>query len=601
MMGNTQNLASVFGMSTGCAGISRENVPNLPDIFDDVLGSLLPTNIYDAFAIGEYMMTTTPPFASVTSRVCRYFLTSVGITGASGANKDKYENFINNQFKLLNVLGEIGNDLLTYGNSFSSIYLPFERVLTCPRCGTRYMARKIDYRFHPSTMTFTGKCYKCNDTVTFNRFDHPSVDQSRITVRRWNPKRIELRVHPISGKTEYYYRLDEDRLVSRITSGNPIDRFYIDEAPWDFIEACCTRSGLGSPLFKFKDESIFHIKYPTLAGIEMYGWGMPPILPYLKLAYYVQLMRRYDEAIAMDFIVPFRVISPVGQSNQDGQDPLTLASLRGFVSAMQAMVARKRKNITDVQIAPYPINYQMLGGEGKQLAPKDVLQQATQEIINALGYPEDLYTGKLSLQAAPVAIRVFEKQFQFLVDGFNGFIDWSLKKIANHLHWDKISGTLQTVTLADDLERKSLILQAAAGGDISKGTAYKSVADIDYIDEQKRIVTEQAQVQNIQQRAMAAQQAQQMNGGPEEEEDAAGVQGGMVGATPGDVRDQAGVYAQQLLSMPETQRRGLLIKIKQSNPTLHDQVIGIMNDIRSQARSQGGAMMLQQMQQGGMQ
>ena len=156
-------------------------------------------------------------------------------------------------------------------------------------------------------------------------------------------------------------------------------------------------------------------------------------------------------------------------------------------------------------------------------------------------------------------------------------------------------------TLADDIERKSLIIQAAAAGDISKGTAYRQVADIDFMDEQKKIVTEQSQIQNIQQRAMAAQQAQQLNGGPQGDEagDAAGVPGGSVGATPGDVREQAQVYAQQLLSMPESQRRGMLIKIKQSNPTLHDQVIGIMNDIRSQARSQGGAAMLQQMQMGG--
>lgn len=600
MRGFTQNYARLFGGSTGAAGISRENAPNLPDIFDDVLGALLPTNIYDAFTISEYMMATTPPFASVTNRVVRYFLTSVSITGASGANKDKYEKFIKRQIHLLDRLGEVGNDLLVYGNSFVSVYLPFERRLTCPKCGTWYNARRIDYRFEPRTMSFSGKCYKCGERVTFNRSDHPSPDQSRINIRRWNPKRIELRVHPISGKTEYYYRLDEDKLVSHVTSGNPIDRFYIDESPWDFIEACCTRVGQTTPLFKFKDESLLHIKVPALAGIEMYGWGMPPLLPYLKLAYYVQLMRRYDEAIAMDFIVPFRVISPSPVSNSDGQDALTLASMRGFVAAMQAMVERKRKNLTDVQVAPYPINYQMLGGEGKQLAPKENLQQAMTDLINALGYPEDMYTGKLTLQTAPVAIRVFEKQYQFMVDGFNDMVDWVLNKVSRHLHWDEITGTLQTTTLADDLERKSLILQAAAAGDISKGTAYRSVADIDFMDEQKKIVTEQSQIQNIQQRAMAAQQAQQLNGGPQDDDaDAAGVPGGSVGATPGDVRAQAEAYAQQLLSMPDSQRRGMLIKIKQSNPTLHDQVIGIMNDIRSQARSQGGAMMLQQMQQGG--
>ena len=129
-----------------------------------------------------------------------------------------------------------------------------------------------------------------------------------------------------------------------------------------------------------------------------------------------------------------------------------------------------------------------------------------------------------------------------------------------------------------------------------KRMTIETINEGDFMDEQKKIVTEQTQIQNIQQRAMAAQQAQQLNGGPETEDgDAAGVPGGSVGATPGDVRAQAEAYAQQLLSMPDSQRRGLLIKIKQANPTLHDQVMGILTDIRSQARSQGGAMLLEQM------
>ena len=274
MTGFTQNygLARVFGGTTGAAGISRENAQNLPDIFDDVLGSLLPTNIYDAFTISEYMMTTTPPFASVTNRVVRYFLTSIGITGASGANKEKYEKFIRRQLHLLDRLGEIGNDLLVYGNSFVSVYLPFERVLTCPKCGTRYMAKKIDYRFDPRTMTFSGKCYRCGEKVTFNRFDYPSPDQSRICIRRWNPKRFELRVHPVSGKTEYYYRLDEDKLVSHITSGKivseraceghllrmtVIEVFSVDTVGCDFIRRIRKEKSHGSVLDSGFNNAVF--------------------------------------------------------------------------------------------------------------------------------------------------------------------------------------------------------------------------------------------------------------------------------------------------------------------------------------------------------
>lgn len=457
-------------------------------------------------------------------------------------------------------------------------------------------------------MEFKGYCNKCNEIVSFKRDDRRSTDQSKIRMVRWDPKRMDLRVHPVSGKTEFFYRLD-DRMVDRINSGRKEDQFYVNESPWEFVEAACHNKGGNERKFKFKDDAIYHFKMTTPAGLDMRGWGMPPLLSLYKLAYYVQMMRRYDEAIAMDFIVPFRVVFPQGSSNVDGQDPLTLTSMRTFVSAMQGMIARKRKNLTDVQIAPYPIGYQMLGGEGKSLVPKDVVKEAQDELLNALGYPIDLYQGTLQLQAAPVALRVFEKHWQFIVDGFNDIINWSMKTISRHLGWDPITGKLASVTMADDVERKALLLQSAAGQDISKSTAYK-VFGIDFIKEQKRIAQEQMEIQAIQQRAMAASMATQMNGGYNQPAgEGGGEEDGMpsganaqLGATPGDVWEQAGQIAQQLvLNTPPTQVRGQLIRLKQTNPTLHSMVKQRMEEMRSQLRSQGQVMATQQaQQQGGM-
>lgn len=158
--------------------------------------------------------------------------------------------------------------------------------------------------------------------------------------------------------------------------------------------------------------------------------------------------------------------------------------------------------------------------------------------------------------------------------------------------WGEVTGSLRSVTLADDMERQVLALQAAAGMDISKSTAYRAY-DIDYMDEQKRVVEEQKEIQKLQQEAMAEEQAQQAAGGGEE-----GGPGGEAGATPGDVYEQAGALAQSLLfETPETLRRGELIKIKQSNPTLHALVIQRMDEIRRDMSRQGGAMMMEEAKQ----
>lgn len=606
----TQNYDAISGAHGLGVGVSRDNAAAFPDPYADISSFYMPTSIKDAFDLTENLVMTMPPFRAVIQRVVRYFLTALEVHGASDVNRQKYEDFFNDDLHILQQLGEIGEDVAIYGNAFISIYLPFKRMLTCPHCKLCMCAEEVPYDFDPKKLAFKGHCRKCNQDVEFIREDRRSNDQSKIRIIRWNPKRIDLRVHPVSGKTEYFYRLDE-RLVNHITSGQKVDQFYINESSWEFIEAACANRDGPEKKFQFKDESLYHFKMTTPAGVEMRGWGMPPLLSLYKLAYYAQMMRRYDEAIAMDFIVPFRVLYPQGSPNSDGQDPLTISSMRTFVAAMQQMIARKRKNLTDVQIAPYPIGYQMLGGEGKQITPNDVMKTVQNDILNALGYPVDLYQGTLQLQAAPVALRVFERHWQFLVDGFNDLINWMMKIISRHLGWDKITGKLASVTLADDVERKALLLQSAAGQDISKTTAYK-VYGIDYIKEQKRIAQEQMELQAIQQRAMAAAQATQMNAGYNAPQEAGGEGGGddggaalaagtPVGATPGDIWSQAGDIAKNLvLNCPPSQVRGQLLKIKQTNPTLHSMVKQQMDDLRSQLRSQGQQMAMQAAQQGGM-
>ena len=74
--------------------------------------------------------------------------------------------------------------------------------------------------------------------------------------------------------------------------------------------------------------------------------------------------------------------------------------------------------------------------------------------------------------------------------------------------------------------------------------------------------------------------------------------GGTVGATPGDVNEQADQLAQQLLfATPPTQVRSALAQIKASNPTLYALVKAKMQEYRQQAASQGQQMVMDQQRQ----
>jgi len=519
--------------------------------------------------------------------VVRYFLTELMLEGGDEDERDEFKKLLLETMRLMSTLAEGGDDYMTYGNGFFSVMFPFDRILMCPQCGTNYKAQAIHYKFRKTGKpAIEATCPKCKYKGDFLHEDRRSPDKTKVFLKRWNPKFIRLKVHPINNITEYYYEIPGTDF-RMIQEGNP---FYINNTPWEMIEAACDNNHL----FKFKPNQIFHMKESTLAGVPIWGWGIPPVITHFKLVYYIQVLRRYDEALALDFIIPLRTLSPPAATGTS--DPLNTLGMNSFVAKIQGALYNKRRDPTSIAILPFPVQYQMLGGEGKQLAPKENIALAIDELLNAQGYPAELYKGTLSIQAFPVALRLFERTWGQYVDDMNALVNWIVTSIAKHYMLGEITGKLRSVTLADDIERKALSLQSAAGMDISKSTAYMPYG-LDFLEEQKRILEEQREIQNLQQEAMEDSQAAQMGDGSGSGGMPPGP-GGQSGATPGDVYEQAKQTAQQLLfSTPEGMRRGELIKIKQSNPTLHALVMQEMDTLRQEMGRQGGAMMLEQQKQ----
>jgi hypothetical protein len=444
-------------------------------------------------------------YRSASRRIVRYFLTEIDITGESETERDNLKELLNKKLHMMTELAQIGDDFQVYGNVFVSIYFPFDRFLICPQCRTEYTIDNMPYKFKADKTAFLCTCYKCSYAGEFKVDDRRSPAKENIKIIRWNPKQVRLRVHPVSGDIEYYWEMPP-RFTERIQAG---DEFFVKTTPMSILKclnADAQRNSEGMALFKFKKDSIYHFRENTLAGLPIVGWGIPPIMPNFKLAYYIQVLRRYDEAIAMDFIIPFRILHPtVGAAPQ--QDAVLSSNLAEFRGHMLRMVSERRRDPTNVQVAPFPIGYQMIGGEARMIAPKESIKFAVEELLNALGYPAQLYMGMdLNLQAAPVALRLFEKSQGALVDGFNDLVSWIVTRIARQYMMGDIDASLTSVTMADDMERKALQLQAAAGQDIAKSTAYKPFG-VKYLDEQKKIIDEQKEVAKLQTDAQNEAQA----------------------------------------------------------------------------------------------
>lgn len=603
-------------MSSYDAGILNQNVgPNesqwFGDPFADYSSSFMPRDIRTMLLWCERLWANNGVYRSALERVCSYFLTSVDIMDVNDNTKRKYEEFLNDKIYILSKLRSISLDYIFYGNSFVSLYLPFRRSLRCKSCALERPIERMLYTYR--TGKFYANCRRCGSSGEHEVADRRTMEADRVQLVRWNPHYMRLVYHPVAHCSVYYYQIPED-LKMNIRKGVP---FFLQYTPMEFLEAVNTDS-----LFEFDNDVIFHMKEDTLAGLQNRGWGVPRAFSVFKQGMHIQVLKRYNEAIALDYIVPWRILTPGGPRGSDKLDPLLHADLGQFSSNVKSMIAEHRKDPLAVHSLPFPVEYQVLGGEGRQLAPHDLITIALDELLNSCDVPAELYKGSLSIQAMPAALRLFESSWPHLGAGQNRFLNWMLEKLAVHFNWDRARGRMRPVTRADDMEARMIRLQLSAANKISDTTALAGLG-IDVREEIRRIFEERKLLQKEEEK-MQREQEQTMEmqrrlaetsmalrgGGP-------GVGGSNPGApmggpggpppmgapgtgsgglvTPGDVMQQADQLAQQLLAMPEGERRRQLNDLKQSDETLHAAVKQKLQNARSEARSVGQDQVLAQM------
>ena len=534
-------------------------------------------------------------------------------------------------------------DRSCYGNSFSSVIVPFRRFLQCPKTGDLYPLKIVYYNFNfefTGDFEFVATCPKTGWRGSWILVDKPREESDHLILKRWSPHEIELLHDPYTDEVAYLWRIPEyyRRMVKE---GN---LYHLERASKQVIEAI-----KHDKLFRFHPDAIYHMKDQTLAGIRNMGWGLPQSLVNYRQIFYVQVLRRYNEAIALDYVIPFRLITPESRGGGAGagsistQDPMSIYSAGDFRSQITRMINKRRRDPAAWQSLPFPVNYQMLGADANQLAPTELIRQGVETLLNESGAPVQFYQGDMTMQAAPIALRLFESTHRQLVSDANRFLQWMCNFVSRVMSWEIVDCTLKRVTMADDAEKNMAALQLMMGQQLS-GTSGLAALGYNWDTEQQRLADEASKQQELAARSQEeAEQdgfAQQIAKGqpvgqapPGGDPAAAGggapaagggdpAAGGMSGpeaaqqggmpvseyirsmnpgaaVTPNDLQAAAEMLAQQLLGLPEGIKDSQLRELKTANPTLHSIVKEKMNDIRNSAKMQGGAQVMQQQFGGG--
>lgn len=621
----------------------QRNDERFPDPFADMASLAMPDTIQDALRWTEYLLLANGPYRSALARIVAYFITDIEVFANGDGDDDerlgreekkKYEDFLNDTLGIKQVLADVLLDRLCYGSSFTSMLVPFRRYLACPGCGAEYPLKRAmnsdQFQFSWSNFTFNAKCPRCHTAGKFKHIDRRSGETENLKIKRWSPHEMDILHDPFSEDSAYIWRIPDD-YRALIRKGH---LFHLERASWEIIEAIKYNEHL-----MFDPGVIYHMKETTLAGVRSRGWGVSRVLTNFRQAWYVQVLQRYNEAIALDYIVPFRVITPEPRNGQGGEvnDPVLTMNMGSFRSRVQSMLAQRRSDPSTWHVLPFPIQYQALGGDAAELAPKDLIELGMTTLLDAIGIPVELYKGTMTAQAAVSQLRIFEANWAGLVHDMNRFLSKLVDNVAQLMSWEPVNCRMKRITHADDMSKSMASLQLMMGGQISRTTGL-ATQDLDFATE-TRLKLEEARVEAEQQAAMQKEmeQAQSMDDLTAQGGDAAAA-GGMPpqpGAAPGmpqqgapqgdpsqagqptapqafaaaqpmipnkpttpeEMQQNATIIAQQIMAMPESQKDSTLIRLKKSDPTMHALVSSQIDDFRRQMQVQGGAMLMQQQQQ----
>jgi len=499
--------------SSDVEALFRHNTTHPNPMFDFLTG-FVPRRLRDLFIWMEYLYYNSAQIFAGLKKFCEYPITDFTYDTTNENLKDRVKHLVEQTLRLKEFLMVVGRDYWIYGNAFVSVYQPFARFLKCPECGKMVGIEHVNYRFRFMKLAFEYTCRQCKNTVEGRVIDRRLTDPNRINLVRWDPKQMDVDFNPVSGEAVYYHSVPAE-IKDRIRKGN---KLLLNSLPLAYIKAA-----RDNKMFRFADDYIFHMKVPPPAGITQ-QWGFPPLTSAIKLFFYAAVLRKANEAIALDHLVPFRVVSPAQATS--GADPIMTISLANMFEQFKGGIRRWRRDPLTIMFAPVPVQLTQMGGDGRALLTLGEVQQVEDNIIAAMGIPREFIYGGMSFTGSAITLRMLENQLLTYTGALDELAQWITDRCCRILGWGKVDLELQEFKLIDDVQQKQLIMQLNQGGQqIISNTTIAEMNDFDLDKERERRMEEaldevrfqqtlQLKVQKLQQSLAQKTQQEALRGGP---------------------------------------------------------------------------------------
>lgn len=431
-------------------------------------------------------------------------------------------------FQTLNIRSimiRAGLDYFICGNAYASFIMPFKRMFKCPKCSYTSSAETTKLKASMSKLSMV--CNKCGATVEPIVEDSNTQDVRDMKVILWNPINMQVDHDEVMDNTEYYYSLP-NYVKTGILKG---ERKYIAKYPMYFIKAAHEKK-----LIRFYNDKLLHIKRETHSATYHKGMGQPLTTAVLKPLFHLMVLMRAQDALAIDQILPWNVLSPAPNA---GTDPAGDMDLGGWKDQVKAEYEAWKKNPLRKSFMPVPINAQMIGAQGKALMVTPEIDAITNQILAGMGVPNEFVFGGLQWSGASVSLRMLENQFINYRTMMQRLLDWIVEQISTYFGYPPITVKMQNFKMADDVAQKQLVISLAQTQVISNETMLQEVMpELDFSIEREKIEREQIEALKTQ---ADIQRSQSMGGlSPNPMSTMTGMQPSMQMAMPGQMPGQGG-------------------------------------------------------------
>jgi len=528
-----------------------------------------PRRLKELFKWCEYLFFNSAHIYSALRKFGEYPITELLYDTENEALKLRHKNLLEKVLHVREILIQMTLDKYVYGNAFLSMYQPFIRYLKCPKCKTLTNIQNLDYKYSYSSLRFTYRCPACdNEVIATEREieDRKLAVSRRINFIRWDPKHMDVDFNPLTGASVYYHTIPRS-MVDSVQKGH---KFVIDSMPVGFLKAIQKKKQ-----FKFAPGYIFHMKVGGPAGINP-QWGLPPLLSTLQLFHYAAILRKANEAIALDHLTPFRIVHPAQSSGN--ADPVTTISLEEWKTKLKDHFKQWRVDPLHMMFAPIPIGMTQIGGQGRALLTLGEVQEAEKNIVAALGIPIEFLYGGLTKSGMEATLRLIENQLETHVNDLNDCLQWIDDSCAKFLGFEKIPVELAPFRMIDDQYQKQITMQLYQSG-IQMGRKIisdKTMAEQNSIDlDQEEDRIRQEELDNVRRETELQLEIRKLqnNMAQQAQMEAQQAQSGGMGYDQQQLIGQADMLVQEWMSMDDGGRKSAMDSLMKEDFVLYSVAI----------------------------